>query len=237
MITADINAQKRKATGYQYKLIKIETTEGKASTVSLDRNLYKAIEGKIGAEAAITIARAAALKFENVRTNKTRSAYVVNALRKCAHTKAEKPITPKYRYAKLRVRAAQGNLTTVSLPPSFMARARRKLTDEQIRAIADAATAAYDKTAIFTRSECIKRALKERLGENVPSELQVFRRKFRLTNAQLASILKVSPKELAQWEAHDRIDSGPARMLLALLWRKHLKLSAIRSRVRLGISD
>lgn len=230
MITANTSTQKRKATGYQYKLIKIETTEGKTSTVSLDRNLYKVIESKIGAEAAITVAREAALKFDNIRTNKTRSAYVVSALRRSAHTKAERPNTPKYRYAKLRVRAAQGNLTTVSLPPSFMARARRNLTDEQIRAIADAATAAYDKTAIFTRSECIKRALKVRLGEKVPSELQVFRRKFRLTSAQLASILKVSTQDLAQWEAHDKIDSGPARMMLVLLWRKQLKLSEVFKR-------
>ena len=55
----------------------------------------------------------------------------------------------------------------------------------------------------------------------------MFRRKFRLTNAQLASILKVSAKELAQWEAYDKIDSGPARMLLAMLWREQLKLSAV----------
>ena len=230
MISATTRTRKSKAKGRSYKLIKIHTAEGKTSTVSLDKTLYEVIEGKVGAEATITVARKAARQFETARTDKTRSAYVVQALRNTFRVAQPRIEVRKYTYAKLRVRDAQGNLTTVSLPPPLMARARRKLTDEQIQSIADAAAAAYDQTAIFTRSESIKRALKKRLGEHVPTELQVFRRKFRLTSGQLAGILQVSPKEMARWEERGEIDSGPARMMMAMLWRGELKLSAVMKR-------
>lgn len=225
-----IRAHKSKTKARPYKVIKVQTTDGRASTVSLDKNLYEVIEGKIGAKATITVARQAARQFDPAETDKTRSAYVVQALRSTLNIRAKRPTPSRYTYAKLRVHDAQGNVTTVSLPPVLMARVRRKLTKEQIQAIAAEVAAAYDQAAIFTRSECIQRALKLRLGEKVPSEIQVFRRKFRLTNAQLASILKVSPEELARWEEHDKIDSGPARMMLAMLWREQLKLSAVFKR-------
>ncbi|MHB1540403.1 MAG: hypothetical protein ACYCYH_03740 [Steroidobacteraceae bacterium] len=239
MISADTSPRKSKAKDRPYKLIKIQTTEGKESTVSLDKTLYEVIESKVGAEAAITVARKAARRFETAKTDKTRSAYVVQALRSTfgvgrtgidASQKAKSALSRKYTYAKLRVRDAQGGITTVSMPPLLIARARRKLTDEQIQAIADAAAAAYDKTSIFTRSESIKRALKEHLGDRVPSELQVFRRKFRITSGQLASMLQVSAKDVAQWEERGEIDSGPARIVLAMLWRRELKLSTVLKR-------
>ena len=230
MIPANTRARKSKAKDRPYKLIKVQTTEGKTSTVSLDKNLYEVIEGKVGAKATITVARKAARQFDTARTDKTRSAYVVQALRSTFGVGRPRIEVRKYTYAKLRVRDSQGNVTTVSLPPPLMARARRKLTDEQIQAIADAAAAAHDQATIFTRSESIKRALKERLGEHVPTELQVFRRKFRLTSGQLATILQVSAEEMARWEARGEIDSGPARMMLAMLWKGELKLSAVMKR-------
>ena len=230
MITADTGARKNKAKDRSYKLIKIRTTEGKTSTVSLDKNLYEIIENEVGAEATIAVARQAARQFETAKTDKTRSAFVVRALRRAAGLGGAHIEVRKYTYAKLRVHDAQGNVTTVSLPPPLMARARRKLTAEQIRAIAEAAATAHAQTAIFTRSESIKRALKERLGERVPSELQVFRRKFRLTSGQLATVLQVSPKEMARWEQRGEIDSGPARMMMAMLWKGELKLSAVMKR-------
>ncbi len=230
MIPANTHTRKSKAKDRPYKLIKIQTTAGKTSTVSLDKSLYEVIEGKVGAEATITVARKAARQFDTARTDKTRSAYVVQALRSTFGVDRPRIEVRKYTYAKLRVRDSQGNVTTVSLPPPLLARARRKLTDEQIQAIADGAAAAHDQSTIFTRSESIKRALKERLGERVPSELQVFRNKFRLTTAKLATLLQVSPKDVARWEERGEIDSGPARMMLAMLWKGELKLSAVLKR-------
>ena len=239
MNSADTHTRKSKAKDRPYKLIKIETADGKTSTVSLDKTLYGIIESKVGAEAAITVARKAALRFETAKTDKSRSAYVVQVLRSTfgvgrpgidTHPKAKSALSRKYTYAKLRVRDAQGGITTVSMPPLLIARARQKLTHEQIQAIADAAAAAYDKTSIFTRSESIKRALKEHLGDRVPSELQVFRRKFRLTSGQLASMLQVSTKDGARWEERGEIDSGPARIVLAMLWRRELRLSTVLKR-------
>ena len=81
MISADTSTRKSKAKDRPYKLIKIETADGKTSTVSLDKTLYDVIESKVGAEAAVTVARKAARRFETAKTSLSRSAYVVQALR------------------------------------------------------------------------------------------------------------------------------------------------------------
>ena len=235
------NTPKTKSKGSPYKLIKVQTPGGKTSTVSLDKNLYEVIESKVGAAATITVARQAASKFDPSKHDQTRSAFVVQTLRSKfgmgrptkieVRPKAEVPsATRKYTYAKLRVRDGEGNITTVSLPPALLTRARRTLTDEQIKQVVEHAAAAYDPAVIFTRSEYTKRALKMRIGEKVPSELRVFRRKFRLTNEQLASILQMKPKDLAHMEELGEVPPGPVRMMISALWKGQLEISAVLQR-------
>ncbi len=241
MMMSPPHTRKTKSKGSPYKLIKVQTPGGKTSTVSLDKNLYEVIQSKVGAAATITVARQAASKFDPAKHDQTRSAFVVQTLRSKfgmgrpskieVRPKAKVPsASRKYTYAKLRVRDAEGNITTVSLPPVLLARARRTLTDEQIKEVVERAAAAYHPAVIFTRSEYTKRALKVRIGERVPSELRVFRRKFRLTNEQLASVLQMKPKDLAQWEERGEVPPGPARMMISALWKEQLKLSAVLPR-------
>ena len=232
MHTAAASTRRTRARSYVYKRIKVHTQDGKLSTVSLDPDLYRVIESKVGADKVITVARNVARRYNPTRIKAKRSAYVVQQLRSAFGVGGQAQSSPKssnskHVYAKLRVHDAQGNLTTVSLPPTFMRSARRSLSNEQISAIADKAAAAYDPTAIFTRSEHIKRALRMRLGQKVPTELQLFKRKFHLTNKRLAQMLHVSPSEVQRWEEHGEIESGPARMLIRMLWKKELSLSAV----------
>ena len=231
MPTAVHRAHKNKADALPYKRIKIHTTKGQRSTISLDKTLYEVIENKVGAKATQAIAQMAARQFDQTKTSKTkktRSAYVVQALRRSFGLASPRPDTSqKYTYARFRVRDPNGNLTTVSLDQAVIARMRHKLTLKQIRAIAEAAALTYEEPTIFTRSEHIKRAFKTRLGEQVPTETQLLRRKFHLSRAQLASILHVSPEDVARWEERGKIDSGPARMMIAMLWKKELRLSAV----------
>lgn len=229
MRTTAASTRKARAKAYVYKRIKVHTEDGRLSTVSLDPDLYRVIENKVGADKVITVARNVARRYDPAKADTKRSAYVEQQLRNAFGIKAPKS---KYAYAKLRVRDAQGNLTTVSLPQTFMQRVRRSLDDEQIIAIANEATAAYDPTTIFNRSECIKRALMLRIGQKVPSELQLFKRKFRLTNTQIASMLHVAPSEVMRWEERGEIDSGPARMVIGMLWREQLSLAALLKRRR-----
>ena len=239
MPPTSIHTIKSRAKADPYKRLKLYAKGGQHTSTSLDKNLYKVLTGRIGPEAVQSIAAEAARKFDPARTSQSRSAYVVQALRSAAGLaaprieKEEKPkraSSRKYTYAKLRVADAQGNLTTVSMPPSLMTRARRAFTTVQIREIAEAAAAAYDPESIFTRSEYVQRELRTRLGERVPSEIQVLRRRLRLTDAQLASALKVSREDLARWEKLGRIDSGPARALVTLLWTGRLRVSAVLKR-------
>lgn len=240
-MTSTHRTRKTKPNGSPYKLIKVQTPGGRTSTVSLDKNLYEVIESKVGAAATITVARQAASKFDPAKHGQTRSAFVVQTLRSKfgigrpskieVRPKAKVPSTSyRYTYAKLRVRDSEGNITTVSMPPSLLARARRTLSDEQIRQLVERAAATYDPASIFTRSEYIKRALKARIGVKVTSELRLFRRKFRLNNEQLASILQVKPKDLTHWEERGEVPAGPARMMISALWKGQLKISAVFQR-------
>ena len=237
MQTAASSARKARARAYVYKRIKVHTEDGKLSTVSLDPDLYRVIENKVGADKVITVARNVARRYNSARTKAKRSAYVVQQLRNTfgiggkAHPVTTAPKS-KYSYAKLKVHDAQGNPTTVSLPPAFMTRVRRSLDAEQISAIANEAAAAYDPSTIFTRSEYIKRALMSHLGQKVPSEFQLFKRKFHLTNRQIASILYVAPSDVKRWEERGKIDSGPARMVIGMLLRGQLSLAAVLKRKR-----
>jgi DNA-binding transcriptional regulator YiaG len=215
-----------------YRRLKIRTQEGKLSTVSIDPGFYRMVEHKVGADRAITVARNAALRYDSVRTNAKRSAYVVQQLRSTFGIgRPDQPAAlgrkNKYSYVTIRVRDAQGNITSASLPPRLLSRIRRKLNDEQIRTIANDAAAAHDPTSIFTRSEHIKRTLLTHIGQKVPSELQLFRRKFHLTTVQLASMLHVAPSDIKRWEERNEIESGPARMIINMLWREQLSLSTL----------
>ena len=238
MMMTPRQARKTKSKGTPYKLIKIQTPEGKPSTVSVDKSLYDVIESRVGAAATITVVRQAASKFDPAKHAQTRSSYVVDTLfnkfgigrpsKIEVRSKSKVPsASRKYTYAKRRVLDADGNVTTVSLPPALISRAQRTLSDEQVKEVIRRAAAAYDPSMIFTRSEYTKRALKIRIGEKVPSELRVFRRKFRLSNVQLAAILQMKPEELAEWEERDEVPPGPARMMISALWRDQLKLSAV----------
>lgn len=241
MPTTNVRTRKNKASGNPYKRLKLHARGGRYTSASLDKKLYKVLTGRIGPEAVQSIAAEAARKFDPARTSQSRSAHIVQALRSAAglasprieqEEKPKRPSSNKYTYAKLRVADAQGNLTTVSMPPSLMTRARRAFTTVQIREIAEAAAAAYGPESLFSRSEYVQRALRTRLGERVPSEIQVLRRRLRLTDAQLASALKVSREDLARWEKLGRIDSGPARALVALLWTGRLRVSAVLKKGR-----
>ncbi len=238
MTSAHARSAKVRAKSSPYRQIKVYTIDGRASTISLDKNLYSVIEHKAGSKATVDVARKAARAYDPAKTNKSRSAFVVAALQETfgiARTAREE--AP---YVKLRVKRANGEITTVSFPPPFMARVRRHLSEEEIQRIADDAAARYDNSVPFTRSEHIKRALKARIGEKVPSEIKLTRAKFKLSTAELASILQVSEKEITRWEERGQIDSGPARAMLAAIWKKRLKLSAVLERkprqVRTGAS-
>ena len=240
--TSVTTIKKSKAKADPYKRLKLYARNGQYTSTSLNKNLYKVLADKIGPEAVQSIAAEAARNFTPARTSLSRTAYVVQTLRSAAglpaprikqEEKARRPSSSnKYTYAKLRVRDERGNDTTVSMPPSVMTRARRMFTTTQIREIVEAAAASYDPESNFTRSEYVQRVLRTRLGERVPSELQMLRRRLHLTNAQLASALNVSREEMARWEESGQIDSGPARALVALLWRGRLRVSAVLKKGR-----
>lgn len=237
MKTTETPARKAGTKIEAYRRIKIRTQDGKRSTVSLDPDFYQMVENKVGADRAITVARDAALRYDSVRTNAKRSAYVVQQLRSTfgigrREQSRAQGRKSKYTYVKMRVRDAQGHITSASLSPQLLSRVRQKLNDEQIRTIANDAAANHDPTSIFTRSEHIKRTLLTHIGQKVPSELQLFKRKFRLTNTQLASILHVAPSDIKRWEERGEVESGPARMIIGMLWREQLNLSTVFKRKR-----
>ena len=235
MKTANLDSSRDKTNDEPYRRIKVFTGKGNISTVSIDKTSYQGFIDKIGAPGVVKVVRRAAIKFDAAKTKQTRSAYVVQALRSSCGFESERSAATnksKYTYAKFRVRDERGHITTVSLPQSLMARAKRKLTTEQIRDVIDTTAATYMRPAIFSRSESIQRALKKLIGERVPSEIQAVRRKFKLTNAELASLLQVSPAEIERWDSIGEIESGPARMMLVMLWRKELSLYVAKRRAQ-----